>query len=131
MCSRGHTTPFLARSAVKRNDRFVVRASASCVPFLACLALGCGAAALPEAAPSNEWPPRAVEPAPDPWSAAAVDFAHAQVGKRYCWGGSGPNCYDCSGLVQAAWRWSGVRLPRTSGAIGRALVDVAPVEVRP
>lgn len=43
----------------------------------------------------------------------AVDFALAQVGKPYCWGGTGPNCYDCSGLVWAAYRSQGMMLPRT------------------
>ncbi|WP_028649662.1 NlpC/P60 family protein [Nocardiopsis sp. CNT312] len=45
---------------------------------------------------------------------AALDFAYAQVGKPYVWGGTGPNGYDCSGLVQAAWRAGGVNLPRTT-----------------
>lgn len=67
----------------------------------------------------------------DPRSAAAIGFAQAQVGKRYCWGGTGPTCFDCSGLVQAAWRWGGIALPRTSDAQGRALVDVPIHDVRP
>lgn len=61
----------------------------------------------------------------------AIAFAAAQVGKRYCWGGSGPSCYDCSGLVQAAWRSAGARLPRTSDAQGRALVEVPRDQVAP
>lgn len=58
-------------------------------------------------------------------------FARAQVGHRYCWGGTGPGCFDCSGLVQRAWRTVGVRLPRTSGAMGQALPDVSVDDVRP
>ncbi|MDT0330153.1 C40 family peptidase [Nocardiopsis lambiniae] len=45
---------------------------------------------------------------------AVLDFARAQIGKPYVWGGTGPNGYDCSGLVQAAWRQAGVSLPRTT-----------------
>ncbi|MDE3724243.1 C40 family peptidase [Nocardiopsis sp. N85] len=45
---------------------------------------------------------------------AALDFAYAQIGKPYVWGGTGPNGYDCSGLTQAAWRQAGVNLPRTT-----------------
>ncbi|WP_150239718.1 C40 family peptidase [Nocardiopsis quinghaiensis] len=45
---------------------------------------------------------------------AVLDFARAQVGKPYVWGGTGPNGYDCSGLVQAAWAQAGVNLPRTT-----------------
>ena len=48
----------------------------------------------------------------------------AQVGRRYCWGGTGPACYDCSGLVQQAWGSVGVRLPRTTGAIASVLSEV-------
>ncbi len=45
---------------------------------------------------------------------AAVAFAMAQVGKKYAWGGTGPDAYDCSGLVLKAWAAAGVSLPRTS-----------------
>ncbi|WP_026115875.1 C40 family peptidase [Nocardiopsis kunsanensis] len=44
----------------------------------------------------------------------ALDFAYAQIGKPYVWGGTGPNGYDCSGLTQAAWSAAGVSLPRTT-----------------
>ena len=43
----------------------------------------------------------------------AIEFAYAQLGKPYEWGSTGPNSYDCSGLVGAAWRSAGVSLPRT------------------
>ncbi|MFY7070474.1 NlpC/P60 family protein [Nocardiopsis changdeensis] len=45
---------------------------------------------------------------------AVLDFARAQIGKPYVWGGTGPDGYDCSGLVQAAWAQAGVNLPRTT-----------------
>ncbi|MEO3795505.1 C40 family peptidase [Nonomuraea sp. B10E15] len=45
---------------------------------------------------------------------AALEFAFAQVGKPYQYGGTGPGSFDCSGLVQAAWRAAGVKLPRTT-----------------
>jgi cell wall-associated NlpC family hydrolase len=47
-------------------------------------------------------------------AAVAVAFAEAQVGKPYVWGATGPDAYDCSGLVQAAWAAAGVALPRTT-----------------
>ncbi len=53
-----------------------------------------------------------------------VRFAAAQIGKRYCWGGIGPECFDCSGLVQQSWRSAGVHLPRTADAIALAEPEV-------
>lgn len=44
----------------------------------------------------------------------ALVFAQAQLGKPYRWGFTGPNYYDCSGLVQAAFAAGGVKLPRTT-----------------
>jgi cell wall-associated NlpC family hydrolase len=36
-------------------------------------------------------------------AAAAISYARAQLGKPYCWGGTGPSCYDCSGLTSEAY----------------------------
>ncbi|MUL40933.1 NlpC/P60 family protein [Streptomonospora sp. PA3] len=47
---------------------------------------------------------------------AALDFAFAQVGKPYVYGATGPDGYDCSGLVMRAWGAAGVSLPRTTYA---------------
>ncbi|MGK5627935.1 NlpC/P60 family protein [Streptomyces sp. URMC 123] len=47
-------------------------------------------------------------------AAKAVAFAHAQLGKPYVWGATGPNAYDCSGLTQAAWKAAGVHIDRTT-----------------
>lgn len=82
-----------------------------------------------EAAPAVA--PAAAAATYDARTSMAIAFAQAQVGKRYCWGGTGPDCFDCSGLVQSAWHYAGVALPRTAGAQGRALVDVPIDQVRP
>jgi hypothetical protein len=47
-------------------------------------------------------------------AAAAVQFAYSQLGKPYVWGAEGDNFYDCSGLMQRAYREAGLQLPRTS-----------------
>jgi peptidoglycan DL-endopeptidase CwlO len=70
------------------------------------------------------------EPPPTAAGREVVSFAAAQVGHRYCWGGRGPGCFDCSGLVQRAWETVGVRLPRTSTAMGTSLRDVSVDDVR-
>ncbi len=45
----------------------------------------------------------------------AVEFARAQVGDAYSYGGTGPDAWDCSGLTQAAWGAAGVSIPRVVG----------------
>ncbi len=46
----------------------------------------------------------------------AVGFAQQQLGKPYCYAGTGPGCFDCSGLTMAAWGAAGVGLPHNSEA---------------
>jgi hypothetical protein len=48
---------------------------------------------------------------------AAIRFALSQLGKPYLWGGNGPNSYDCSGLMVAAYATVGKSLPRTTEAM--------------
>ncbi|MET9700814.1 C40 family peptidase [Streptomyces sp. NPDC006529] len=47
-------------------------------------------------------------------ASAIINFARNQVGKAYVMGGTGPSSFDCSGLVQAAYRQAGISLPRMS-----------------
>ena len=52
--------------------------------------------------------------APNRVAAIAIAYAQAQLGKPYQWGGTGPDAFDCSGLVMMAYRQAGVSIPRTS-----------------
>lgn len=52
----------------------------------------------------------------DPRLNAAVSYAIAQMGKPYVWGATGPNAFDCSGLMQAAWAHAGVGISRTTSS---------------
>ncbi|GAA3741565.1 NlpC/P60 family protein [Salinactinospora qingdaonensis] len=52
--------------------------------------------------------------APDELTQQVVDWALAQRGKPYEWGGTGPYAFDCSGLMQQAYASIGVAIPRIS-----------------
>ncbi len=49
--------------------------------------------------------------------AVAVQAALTRIGSPYVWAGSGPNAFDCSGLVQWAFQQAGVFLPHSSYAL--------------
>jgi hypothetical protein len=46
--------------------------------------------------------------------ASLIAAALSKVGKEYVWGGAGPDVFDCSGLVQWAYRQAGILMPRTA-----------------
>ncbi|MER6181108.1 NlpC/P60 family protein [Streptomyces sp. NPDC001652] len=54
--------------------------------------------------------------APNSRAAAAVSYASSKLGSPYVWGATGPDAFDCSGLMQAAYRSAGISLPRTTYA---------------
>jgi cell wall-associated NlpC family hydrolase len=51
---------------------------------------------------------------PNQATATVIAFARQQLGKPYLWGGTGPDAFDCSGLMMMAYRAAGVAIPRTS-----------------
>jgi cell wall-associated NlpC family hydrolase len=67
-------------------------------------AAGCSAAA--GGVPAVDAPNQAV--------ATAIAYAEQQLGKPYQWGGTGPDAFDCSGLVMMAYRAAGIAIARTS-----------------
>ena len=69
--------------------------------------------------------------APNGAAASAIAFAEAQVGKPYLWGGTGPDAFDCSGLVMMAYRAAGINVPRTSQEQWSWGPRISPGQVRP
>jgi peptidoglycan DL-endopeptidase CwlO len=64
-------------------------------------------------------------------ASVAIAFAEAQLGKPYLWGGTGPDAFDCSGLVMSAFRAAGLDIPRTSQAQWAWGPRVSPNQVQP
>jgi len=60
------------------------------------------------------WAARYTTPSPGGVAAAAIAFAVNQLGKPYQWDADGPDAYDCSGLVYAAYAAAGIRIARTT-----------------
>jgi peptidoglycan DL-endopeptidase CwlO len=61
----------------------------------------------------------------------AVAFVYAQLGKPYEWGATGPGAYDCSGLVEAAWAYAGVAIPRDTYSQWAALPHISSSDLQP
>ena len=80
------------------------------------------------APPEGSLPPLATA-VPTGRSAAAqaiITTALDAMGTPYAWGGTDANGFDCSGLIQYAYRSHGVELPRRSSDQARAGVAVPP-----
>jgi peptidoglycan DL-endopeptidase CwlO len=69
--------------------------------------------------------------APGGRAAAAVAAARSALGKPYVWGSTGPDGFDCSGLMVWSYGQAGVGLPRTSQAQRYAGTQVPLAQARP
>jgi cell wall-associated NlpC family hydrolase len=69
--------------------------------------------------------------APNSRAGAAISYAYEKLGSPYVWGATGPDAFDCSGLMQAAYRAAGIELPRTTYAQINAGQRVSQSELRP
>ncbi|MEV8630130.1 bifunctional lytic transglycosylase/C40 family peptidase [Streptosporangium sp. NPDC051023] len=72
-----------------------------------------GAVSLPpQAEPACDEP--LLEAAPSGTVSGILEYALAQRGKPYLWGGTGPDAFDCSGIIYMAYRSVGLTIPRTT-----------------
>jgi cell wall-associated NlpC family hydrolase len=70
-------------------------------------------------------------PAPNARAALAVRAALSRLGCPYVWGATGPDRFDCSGLMKWAYAQAGVHLDRTTYDQINDGVPVARSQVRP
>lgn len=56
---------------------------------------------------------------------AILTQLRSELGKPYVWGATGPNSFDCSGLVQFIYGHNGISLPRTSLAQSKVGMPIA------
>lgn len=106
--------------------------------FLALLA-GCFGAPPPRPAPPESAPGSTArapqdgpgEPAADTDGQRLAHAARALVGRPYRFGGSGPDTFDCSGLVFYIHRQMGLEVPRTALTQFRVATRVDRRELRP
>jgi cell wall-associated NlpC family hydrolase len=70
-------------------------------------------------------------PVPTGRAAIAVAYAESKLGDEYVTGGNGPDVFDCSGLVQQAWKAAGVSIPRTSFEMWDALPHISKSQLQP
>jgi peptidoglycan DL-endopeptidase CwlO len=69
--------------------------------------------------------------AANPLALAAVAYAYAQYGKPYWWAHEGPDYFDCSGLVWAAYKSTGYLLPRVANDQYHATTPISADQLLP
>ncbi len=84
--------------------------------------------AMPGQPPGDVAAPPAV---PGGEGAAVVQAALSRVGSPYSWGATGPNAFDCSGLIKWAFLQNGKSLPRSSQALAQGGQPVAVSDLQP
>jgi peptidoglycan DL-endopeptidase CwlO len=88
-------------------------------------------AAPPGAIPPGAIPPGDMAPPPAGHSSAVIQAALSRIGSPYSWGGSGPNAFDCSGLVMWAFQQAGISLPHSSQALASGGQPVSMDQMQP
>jgi len=81
--------------------------------------------------PGDMAPPGGVQGGGAPEAAAVIQAALSRIGSPYSWGGSGPNAFDCSGLVMWSFQQAGIALPHSSQALAQGGQPVAQDQMQP
>jgi peptidoglycan DL-endopeptidase CwlO len=84
-------------------------------------------AAPPEGIPPGDMAPQGGSPE----AATVIQAALSRIGSPYTWGGSGPNAFDCSGLVMWSFQQAGVSLPHSSQALANGGQAVSMDQIQP
>jgi peptidoglycan DL-endopeptidase CwlO len=142
------TTPVSLRPALARRAAVVAGSAAAAALFATVPAAPAATPATPPASPTVTisspvvplaarsttftFNPQAVAAAaPAAARTSAMHKALGKVGAKYRYGASGPNAFDCSGLVSWAFKRSGKSLPRTSRAMSRVGTPVSRSALQP
>jgi cell wall-associated NlpC family hydrolase len=109
-----------ARAAAARASRAAARAVLVATPA--------PVVSTPASGPTDSSPP---PPSSSGVAAIVLAAAYSQLGKPYVYGGSGPNVYDCSGLVMWAFAHAGIYLPHSAEAQSRMGTQIPLSEIQP
>ena len=89
-------------------------------------------AAPPEGIPPGDVaPPGAIPGGGAPEAATVIQAALSRIGSPYSWGASGPNAFDCSGLVMWSFQQAGISLPHSSQALAQGGQPVSMDQMQP
>jgi cell wall-associated NlpC family hydrolase len=81
--------------------------------------------------PGDVAPPGANPEGAAPEAATVIQAALSRIGSPYSWGASGPNAFDCSGLVMWSFQQAGIALPHSSQALAQGGQAVALDQMQP
>ena len=142
------TNPVSLRSALSRRAAVVAGSAAAAALFATVPAAPAGTPAAPPASPTVTVsspvvplaarsatftlnPQAVAAAAPAAVRTSAMHKALGKIGAKYRYGASCPNAFDCSGLVNWAFKNSGKSLPRSSSALSRIGTPVSKSALQP
>ena len=106
----------------------MTRPASSTSALARCATIALAAMLLAACAPFQRGEPGDEASGPGP---AALRIAETRIGSPYRYGSSGPDTFDCSGLVSYAYSSVGIRLPRTAAQQYAAVKPVPRKDLEP